>query len=80
MISKDRNQASLGANRGDLDVCGVVVHDGANVVKSFREKPVEFSGKNDGITRDDKIVLQTISCQNKLQIQSRVDGPFAQRG
>lgn len=61
MISEDGDQASLGADRGDLKIGGIVAHDRTDIVKPLGEEPIEFAREHHRIPRDDQVVLKRVS-------------------
>ena len=53
------------AERREVDESSIIVHDLLEVVQSIREHPIEFSGKNRSISRDDAFALQDTGNEEK---------------
>jgi len=61
VITVNGYQACRTAERGELDKCGIVRHDGFEVVSTVCDHPVQLSGEDGGVTRDDGLALKKMS-------------------
>ena len=50
----------------EVDESSIIVHDLLEVVQSIREHPVEFSGKNSSVSRNDAFALQDTGSETKV--------------
>lgn len=58
VITINGYQARRTAKRGELDECGIVRHDGFEVVSTVCDHPVQLSGEDGGVTGNDGLALK----------------------